>query len=235
MSSNVTQRRAALSLGVTRNTLVRRYRYLAAQNRIHQIRWLERTYGEKKLQSVQFDDLETSEHTKQKPLSVSLAVDPKTYQILNFQVSQMPARGHLAEIARKKYGYRKDERPQGWDQMMKELTPYVKESALWKSDANPHYPKHLKKHFPQATHETVKAGRARSAGQGELKEGFDPIFAINHTFAMLRGNLSRLIRKTWSTTKTRQGLIDHLSIFVIYYNQVLKAKRSLPPPMKGAS
>jgi hypothetical protein len=33
-----------------------------------------------------------------------------------------------------------------------------------------------------------------------------------------------LVRKTWATTKNRQGLIDHLSVFVPYYNQVLKAK-----------
>jgi transposase-like protein len=235
ISSGVSQRRGAKNLGVTRNTFVRRFRYLAAQSKLEQSRWLKLTYGEKKLQFVQFDDLETSEHTKQKPVSVSAAVDPGTYQLLTVQVSQMPARGHLAEKARKKYGFRRDERPKAWDQMMRELVPYVEEKALWRSDDNPHYPKHLKKHFPQARHETVKGGRARSAGQGELKEGFDPIFAINHTFAMLRANISRLIRRTWSTTKTIQGLIDHLSIFVVYYNQVLKAKTALPSSMKGAS
>ena len=45
------------------------------------------------LDYVQFDDLETSEHTKCKPLSVALAVDPKTRKILNFKVNQMLLQG----------------------------------------------------------------------------------------------------------------------------------------------
>jgi transposase-like protein len=231
MSSNCTQRRAALELGVTRKTIVRRYRYLAAQGRIKHREWLEKNYKDRKLKFVQFDDLEASEHTKCKPLSVCLAVDPKTYQILSFQVSAMPARGLLAKFSREKYGYRKDERPQGWNQMFGELQPFVEAEAVWKSDDNPHYPKHLKKFFPDSIHETVKGGRGYHLGQGELKTGYDPIFAINHACAMLRANLSRLVRKTWATTKNRQGLIDHLSIFVPFYNQVLKAKRPSISPI----
>ena len=43
---------------------------------------------------------------------------------------------------------------------------------------------------------------APASGQGELKKaGKDPLFCINHTFAMLRANINRLIRKTWCTTK----------------------------------
>ena len=225
INSSVTQRRAALDLRVTRKTIVRRYRYLAAQGRMEHQRWLRENYSDQKLKYVQFDDLETSEHTKCKPLSVCLAVDPKTYQILSFQVSAMPARGHLVAFSRKKYGYRKDERSQGWNQMLSELQPFVEAQAVWKSDDNPHYPKHLKKFFPQAIHKTVKGGRGYHLGQGELKQGYDPIFAINHACVMLRANLSRLVRKTWATTKNQQGLIDHLSIFVPFYNQVLKAKR----------
>jgi len=57
------------------------------------------------------------------------------------------------------------------------------------------------------------------AGQGELKKAtFDPIFSINHTFAMMRANISRLIRKTWNTTKKVEGLIDHLNIYVWMHN-----------------
>jgi transposase-like protein len=230
MSSNFTQRRAALELGVTRKTISRRYRYLSRQGKIEQKQWLEKNYSDQKLEAVQFDDLETSEHTKCKPLSVCLAVDPKTYQILSFQVSAMPARGLLAKVSREKYGYRKDERAQGWNQMFTELQPFVEANAVWKSDDNPHYPRHLKKLFPKALHKPSKGGRGYHLGQGELKIGYDPLFAINHACAMLRANLSRLVRRTWTTTKNRQGLIDHLSIFVPYYNQVLKAKRpSLSP------
>ena len=52
------------------------------------------------------------------------------------------------------------------------------------------------------------------AGQGEMKKvGFDPLFSINHTFAMMRANISRLNRRTWNTTKKLSALVDHLSIY----------------------
>jgi hypothetical protein len=38
---------------------------------------------------------------------------------------------------------------------------------------------------------------------------------------MLRANMNRLFRKTWCTTKTPAGLIDHLSLYVGYHNRVL--------------
>ena len=50
---------------------------------------------------------------------------------------------------------------------------------------------------------------------------FDPLFSLNHSCAMLRANLNRLFRRTWCTSKTRQGLIDHLSLYVRFHNEVL--------------
>ena len=39
-------------------------------------------------------------------------------------------------------------------------------------------------------------------GQGELRDKrFDPMFALNHTCAMLRANINRLFRRTWCTSK----------------------------------
>ena len=59
-------------------------------------------------------------------------------------------------------------------------------------------------------------------GQGELKkQGWDPIFNLNHTAAMFRANMSRLIRRTWCTTKKLSSLRDHLSLYTTYHNQTL--------------
>ena len=221
-SSGVSQRRLARVLKLDRKTVVRKIRFLAEQERIKQEAFLESHYKKNPLSVIQFDDLETSEHTKCKPLSVTLAVDPQTRKILKFQVASMPAKGHLAQISRRKYGKRIDERSEKWDLMMRELVPYVKPECTWTSDENPHYPFHLKKYHPISTHIQVKGGRGAITGQGELKKlRFDPLFALNHTCAMLRANMNRLFRKTWCTTKTKQGLIDHLSLYVSYHNQVL--------------
>ena len=219
--SGVSQRRAAALLGVNRKTVVRKFRFLANAARLSHEKWLEEQ-SKTPMSEVQFDDLETSEHSKCKPLSVALAVQEKTRKILGFQVSQMPAKGPLAEIAFKKYGPRPDLRAVGWQALFKSLTSVVTPTARFRSDQNPQYPKHLKDHFPDAVHETVKGRRGCVAGQGELKKiGFDPIFDLNHTCAMLRANLNRLFRRTWCTTKTKQGLLDHLALYVQFHNEVL--------------
>jgi transposase-like protein len=141
--SGVSQRRLALILGVNRKTVVRKIRFLAARARDEQARWRRIHYAERTLSSVQFDDLETSEHSKCKPLSVALAVDPKTRRVLSFQVSRMPAKGLLKPIAFKRYGPRRDERRFGWKRMMEDLKPVVSGDATFRSDENPHYPKYL--------------------------------------------------------------------------------------------
>ena len=227
LNSGVSQRRAALILGVNRKTIIRKFRFQAEQARTKQSAFLEGL--EKKGQpivSVQFDDLETSEHSKCKPLSVALAIEPVSRKILGFQVSSMPARGPLSEIARRRYGHRPDLRSQGWDKLFSSLKPIVHEKARWLSDENPHYPRHLKRHHPKAVHETTQGRRGCVAGQGELKKiGFDPLFSLNHTCAMMRANLNRLFRRTWCTTKTQAGLIDHISLYVQFHNEVL------PPPI----
>ncbi len=220
--SGLSQRRLARYLGVNPKTIVRKIRFLALVEGEKQKRFLDETYRDRPLQFVQWDDLETAEHTKCKPLSVSLAIDPRTRKILSFQVARMPAKGHLSQIARKKYGTRPDERPVAWNQMMEELKPYVHPKSTWTSDQNPHYPALLKKHFPEAAHVRLPGARGCVRGQGELKKlRWDPMFSLNHTCAMLRANLNRLFRRTWCISKTKQGLIDHLTLYVSFHNQLL--------------
>jgi hypothetical protein len=211
----------AILLQVDKKTIVRKFRLLAERARGKHEDWLQAGEG-LPIEELQFDDLETFEHTKCKPLSVTLAVNKKTREIIGFQVSRMPAKGLLAKIALKKYGKRKDERPKAWDELFKKLKRYLKPTALIESDENPHYPKFIKRHLKEATHTRHPGARGAITGQGELKKlVFDPLFALNHTCAMLRANLNRLFRRTWCTTKKPEGLIDHLSLYVTYHNEVL--------------
>ena len=221
LSSGVSQRRAAIILRVNKKTIVRKFHFLAEQARLEHARWMKQ-FESKPLSYIQFDDLETIEHTKCKPLSVALAVEPTTRKILDFQVSQMPAKGPLSKISVQKYGARPDLRPFGWNTMFANLKPVTHERARWVSDENPHYPKFLRRHHPLSLHDPKPGARGCIAGQGELKKlVFDPMFSLNHTCAMLRANINRLFRRTWCSTKKRQGLIDHLSIYVRYHNEVL--------------
>ncbi len=225
LTSGVSQRRAASILHVNRKTIVRKFRFLAEQARVQQSRYIQNLNSSTGIRTVQFDDLETSEHSKCKPLSVALAVEPESRKILGFQVSQMPAKGTLAALSRRKYGKRVDQRSRGWNRLMSHLKAIVAPDATFLSDENPHYTRFVKRHFPRATHTKCKGRRGCVAGQGELKKiGFDPLFSLNHTCAMLRANLNRLFRRTWCTTKNKRGLIDHLHLYTHFHNRVLTSK-----------
>jgi hypothetical protein len=183
--------------------------------------WLN-SLPKQSIPAIQFDDLETSEHSKCKPLSVPLVVEAKTRKILSFSVVQMPPKGLLVHIARKKYGPRPDQRAQGWREVLRQAAPLCIPGVQITSDENPHYTLPVSRCLPGAQHIRVKGKRGCIAGQGELKKtGFDPLFSLNHTCAMLRANINRLFRRTWCTTKKRDGLIAHLWIYLKYHNQEL--------------
>lgn len=218
-NSGVSMRRAAKLLGLSRTTVARKFQFLGEQAKIR-FKEFNRKLPLSKV--IELDDLETFEHTKMKPLSVTLAVESKTRRILGFRVSQMPAKGHLARRAVKKYGLRKDMRAQARDSLFEELKELVDSNALIKSDENPHYIKSIKSYFPLSTHERFKGMRGSIVGQGELKKvRFDPLFSLNHTFAMLRANINRLFRKTWCTTKIPERLTDHIAMYAEFHNSRL--------------
>ncbi len=180
-------------------------------------------FGREKVRVLEFDDMETFEHTKCKPLSITLAVQARTRRILGVEVSSMPAKGLLAEKSRKKYGFRFDGRAMARAELFRSLQPIVHEEVVIKSDQNPHYMADVARFFPQASHRAYLGRKPASIGQGEIKKGgFDPLFALNHTCANFRENVSRLKRKTWVTTKRADRLRAHLYIYAEYHNQHLK-------------
>ena len=215
----MTQRRLAKVLNTTRKTIARKIRFLASSARLR----LEQELGASEdVAILEFDDLETYEHTKCKPLSVTLAVQYRRRRIIGFEVSQMPANGLLAKKSVAKYGPRVDMRRVGRHKLFRRIAPHITADALIKSDENPHYMGDVKVYFPNAEHERYKGRKPRAEGYGELKDGgFDPLFSLNHTAAMIRHSLSRMARKTWTTTKSIQGLKDHLAIYMHFHNAEL--------------
>ncbi|MGZ3805933.1 MAG: transposase, partial [Pseudobdellovibrionaceae bacterium] len=145
--SGLSQRRLARYLRINRKTVVRKFLFLGACS---QELLLKTNKEQAKATSIQFDDLESFEHTKCKPLSVTMAVEEGSRRILGFRVARMPAKGLLAALSRKKYGPRKDERPEAQDALFDELKELVEERALLQSDKNPHYVSPVRKHFPKA-------------------------------------------------------------------------------------
>jgi transposase-like protein len=219
LSGGISQREAARVLKINRKTVVRKFLFLGQRELV---KFRNSNLQKPLALEVEFDDMETFEHSKCKPLSITLVVEYKTRRILDFEVSQMPAKGHLSKKARKKYGFRKDFRSIGRKELFKRVQPLVHKNALIRSDSNPYYPKDVRRFFPLARYETILGGRGAVTGQGELKKlKFDPIFSLNHTCAMYRANVNRLFRKTWCTTKKKERLALHLAIYANSHNRRL--------------
>ncbi len=219
LNGGVSQREAARILKVNPKTIVRKFRF-GSSNAKEKLYSLNSKYAPSV--EVEFDDLETFEHTKCKPLSVTLMVEYKTRRILGFEVSQMAAKGRLAGIALKRYGPRADHRSQARKKLFNEMKPLISPTALIRSDCNPYYAPDVKRFFPHATYETILGARGAITGQGELKKlKWDPLFSLNHTCAMLRAHINRLFRKTWCTTKKKDQLAAHIALYALEHNRRL--------------
>src|SRR5690606_15539158 len=196
LSSGNSLRRCARFLSVTRRTVERKLPLIATRARRLNDFYLAKMKGQ--ICNIQIDDLITKENSKLKPLSVTVAVDENSRIILGAEVSSIPAFGHLSRIAVKKYGKREDTHFQGLTKLFQRITPVISPEVLVKSDEHQLYPGFISAYLPRAKHLIFKSERSAVVGQGELKKvGFDPLFTINHTLAMLRANINRLIRKTW--------------------------------------
>ena len=221
LCSGVSMRRCALILNIHRKTVQRKLKFLAKRARINQLEFLSKL-KDSPVTHLEIDDLITIEHTKLKPLSVSIAVDGKNRALLDVQVSQIPSFGHLAAISRRKYGYRKSLHAKGLKRLFKTIEAVVDPKAVIQTDEHKLYPPLVQNYFPNARYQQHKSEKACVAGQGELKKvRRDPLFAINHTLAMCRANINRLVRRTWCTTKDPQMLLNHLQIYMDFHNRCL--------------
>lgn len=226
LCSGVSQRRAAILLFLNRKTVVRKLHFLAFHARLEMS---QRNLISPLAMSMEFDDLETFEHSKCKPLSVTLAVESKSRRILGLRVSSMSAKGLLTRKA-ERYGFRPDTRAKARQSLFSEIRPLIATGATIKSDSNPYYARPVKKHFPDCNYRQYLGKRGSLGGQGELKKvRFDPLFSLNHTCAKLRADINRLARRTWCTTKKAEGLEAHLYLYANFHNNYFLSKLSPGP------
>jgi len=111
---------------------------------------------------------------------------------------------------------------EGLSRLFSKIKPTITLETEFCSDMNPSYRPILEYHFPTAKYIQHKSRGGCVTAQGELKKvEFDPIFSLNHTLAMMRANMNRLVRRTWCTSKTIQGLREHLHLYMHYHNEYL--------------
>lgn len=220
LAAGVSMRECARILKLNKKTVVRKLIHMGsrAQRRIEMLNRLR-----PKAKIIEFDDLETFEHTKCKPVAVGLVIEYKSRWILGYQVAQMSSKGLLFEKSIKKYGYRIDQRAKARAKLFSRIRKHIVKDAIIKTDENPYYRRDIFKYFPKAIYHTYKGRKSSLGGQGELKKvGFDPIFSLNHTCAVMRYRASRLIRKTWNTTKKKERLSLHLALIILHHNLNLR-------------
>ena len=230
MCQGMSQRAIARTLRISRGSVSRRVVQYGnfCENQLDGYR-----KSRENCKEIQFDELETFEHSKCKPVTVPIAVEADTRKILSLDVGAIAAKGKLANISVKKYGKRKCYRKNVLRNLLRDLKNCADENTTFRTDKSKHYPPRMKEFFPTNTHLKHKGRRACVVGQGELKSGgFDPLFSLNHTYAMFRDNLKRLSRKTWCTSKLIKYLKRMLYMYAWYHNcslegEIVRLKKSV--------
>ncbi len=223
---NLSLRDTARELHVSQGFVLRRVSRLGELSRIHNAR-LRRKYIAKSglITEVQIDEMESYEHSRLKPLSISISVTPERF-ILRADVAPIPAKGRLAVTSRAKYGARPDGSGQALDRVLRAVARMSGRNLRVVTDKKTSYGPAIRRRLPGATHEAVKSRAEAVVGNGEMKEkGFDRMFALNQTCAMVRSQMSRMNRRTWKGSKKASALQDELDLYVWWHNMGIMGLR----------
>jgi hypothetical protein len=207
--SGVNARRASVILGCSRSTVDRKIRHLVERVKAQHAAFLDDLFTG----HVMLDELITFVHARPKQVSVAMVVRPSTGEVLGFTVCRLAAKG---EAQQRRYDWWRDDRGERIPRLLRDLAPVLKPGAVVSSDAEPSYGKWIRQALPGCQHRPVKALVSKLAQKSKER---DPLFAINLTFAKMRNDLARLGRKTWTTTKTIDGLERHLWLWVAWNNR----------------
>jgi len=200
--SGVSMRRMLALLGCSKRTLARKIGHLARQAQVHHAAHL----AEVKTAYAMMDELETFIHARYKQVAVPMVVRVKTGEILAFGLARIPSSMRKG-IEDNRWVI--NDRTRVVPRVLLDCGPALKAGATLATDGDWNYPKWISKALPGVAHRKLKSPSAPD---------YDPLFAINLTFAKMRNDLARLARKTWTTSKSIQGLENHLWLYVAWVN-----------------
>ena len=222
--SKVTHRQSARNHACSRSTEERHFRRLSRHcAEFHAARMAEVAAGQGLGEVFLLDELETYEHQRtKKPLTVPILIERSSGFVLDVRVGMLPARVPAGAANRRKLEGRSEpdpERPSESRQLVKEaflqlgaFAPRDKPLRVL-TDKKPSYAQLLQELFGQrCRHERTSSKCIR-----DLR---NPLWAINHTLARVRDNVSRLVRETWAAARKRCWLAGQLAIWVCYRNYV---------------
>ena len=219
--SKVTHRQSARALHTTRKTVERRLRRYGEHARLfHQARVL----GKKLAGVFQLDEAETFETDRRlQPVTLPVLIERDSRFFVHVETAPLPARkASMPALERRLRDHeaRHGKRTSGSRAAVKHCFEALarlhdaKSKLLIQTDMKATYPVILREVFGeqgfvhQQTHSKVQ------------RDHDNPLFAINHTLAMLRDGLSRLVRRTWAHAKLRARLELQTWIYVLWRNYV---------------
>ena len=214
-------RQAARLTGAARETVARRMRYLGAHCRAYHEAAVK---GHGLAGVFLMDELESFETDRLiQPVTVPVLIQGGSLFVIHVETAPLPSRGRLDayRTLRKmrneaRFGVRKSGSRAAVESTLLQLRTLLKNGEFLhiRTDKKSTYRALVRRHFAKSfgSHELVSSKRRRTRR--------NPLFAINHTLAMMRDGVSRLVRRSWGASKLRERLDDHLWIWISYRNYI---------------
>jgi hypothetical protein len=196
--SKVTMRQSARALACSRRTVAHRLGLLGAHCReFHQLSLAKASAVGPGLHGIfQLDELETFEHSRKlAPVTVPVLIERTSLFVVHAETAALACRGALSPRDRK----RKALRESLFGKRRSGSTPAVARSfellRVLHAEARPVHVQTDKKHSYQACLKRLFPGRLthERISSKDPRDPTNPLFPINHTLAMLRDGLSRLV------------------------------------------
>ena len=236
--SKVTQRQAARITGLSRCTVVRRMRALGPQCHRYHLACLARSPG--LAGAFLMDELETFETDRLvRPVTVPVLMQARTLFVVHAETAPLPPRGRLdvfrqlrKERDERLFGKRRSGSRAAVRSTLEKLREALASGIYLDilTDRKSSYRRLVKEVFRWrfSSHVQVLSTERRSRS--------NPLFPINHTLAMLRDGVSRLVRRSWGASKLRTRLDEHLWIWIAYRNYVrgITARETAVTPAMAA-
>jgi hypothetical protein len=196
-------------------------------------RWrLSRAKGRVPSSSIfQLDELETFEHNRRlAPVTMPVLIERKSYFVVDLKSASLPARGGLRKRDRERKGAREKLHGRRRSGSVKAVESCIATlSSMWKEGRAAHvqtdrketYPSILKRRFARSVVHERHSSTAR-------RDYANPLFPINHTLAMMRDGISRLVRRTWAASKLKERLDRHAWIWAVWRNYVRTVTNKTP-------
>lgn len=241
--SKVTHRQAARMLGCTRKSVAHRLDLLGAHCRdFHAYRLAQLAQRGGLAGQFQLDELETYEHSRRlQPLTVPVLIHRKSYFVVDVAVAPLPCRGPLSpRYAAQKleretlHGKRRSGSRRAVEACLEALerTRRNGRELVLETDKKHEYVRSIQRVLGEDT------AHVRTSSKNRRDYG-NPLFPINHSLAMLRDGVSRLVRRTWAASKQGLRLTHHLWIWVCWRNYVRgvtnRARHTTPAMIVGAA